>query len=550
MRTMVLLGAGASKDAGLPLTNDFADLLLEEMSHDYKSTPELAALNFVYGAMVNARSERGENPRAAVNVETMISAIRLLAHRDEHEAAPFITSWKSPVSAFGYPAGARLGGPAQYRSGAGRVDVNTLKQAFNKAHDLRFADAQPLLNVMRSIAQEAAGRTDNGSLYVAIERALLERVRRILNAPRSVEYLAPLIGLAREQPGGLDIATLNYDRTVELAADAGGVPVAIGIDRWRHGQDMRFRAKDGVINLMKIHGSIDWKRVPVARRQSGRALPATQIVRTDEFTAGDVPAIVIGDREKLASGGPILALLHAFQHTLRRADRLVVVGYGFADEHVNSVIKDWLTKDQRTMTVLDPAWPALPQGLIWGEDPFAGDLRRQLTWNLGVVTPGGGDVVPPRLKVIRAGAADGLAQALTATPALEPVPRFEVVGEEVPDDPNVVLVAVTNLGSDLTKVSFTATLNGGVDDAAATELRVRDATATPDHWQKSAMHLPALMRGQQVDVELRFATGRNARHVVVRISGDDTLNRAVETWEAPMGEPDAPLARRDPGAIS
>lgn len=43
------------------------------------------ALNFVYGEMAAHRGARGENPLAAVNTERLISAVRLLADRDNHE---------------------------------------------------------------------------------------------------------------------------------------------------------------------------------------------------------------------------------------------------------------------------------------------------------------------------------------------------------------------------------------------------------------------------------------------------------------------------------
>jgi hypothetical protein len=536
MRTMVLLGAGASRDAGLPLTEEFARLLMREMASDFAEQPELAALNFVYGAMANHRAESGDDPLAAVNVETKISAIRLLAQRDTHEAAPFITSWKPSVNAFGHS------------SASGPVRAQDLLSGLARANADRFPSGDALLAAIRAIAEETSGRVPNEGLYENIERALLVRVRRLLSSPKTVDYLLPLVELARTQPDGLDVATLNYDRTVELAAEAAQVPVNVGIDGWKPGRDITFRQRNGVLNLLKVHGSIDWKRVPFKGRGVGDGLPNVRVVRTNDFRGDEVPAIVIGDREKLASGGPILALLHAFEKALRRADRLVVVGYSFADAHVNSVIRDWLAVDKRTLIVLDPGWPTMPSGLIRtgpDEEAWPGDLRLQLAWYLGMTDPGGGGRTP-RLHVIRKGTAEGLAEALEAHPALDPIPRFQVTSIQSSDDPNVILASATNLGQDLKQVRVSANRPGRIDNAAAIEVSVHHPLATAARWSKHEQHLPLFAHGETVEVELRFELDRKYRHPILSISGHGELNHFSETWESEIGRPDEPLTRSDP----
>lgn len=88
-RTIVLLGAGASRDAGLPLTSQLAEMLVARFNRQSPRLPFVQALNFVYSAMIGHQGEDGSDPLRAVNIETLISAVRLLQQRESHEVAPF-----------------------------------------------------------------------------------------------------------------------------------------------------------------------------------------------------------------------------------------------------------------------------------------------------------------------------------------------------------------------------------------------------------------------------------------------------------------------------
>lgn len=101
-RTIALLGAGASADAGLPLTNQLARLLVAKSNEDRSiARPTIRALNFVYGEMVGHQADDGGNPLQAVNIEKLISAVRLLRSRQDHEVMPFVASWKAGALGFG-----------------------------------------------------------------------------------------------------------------------------------------------------------------------------------------------------------------------------------------------------------------------------------------------------------------------------------------------------------------------------------------------------------------------------------------------------------------
>jgi hypothetical protein len=118
------------------------------------------------------------------------------------------------------------------------------------------------------------------------------------------------------------------------------------------------------------------------------------------------PAVVLGDREKLEALSVTLELLYDFNVALRRANRLIVVGYGFADTHINRVIADWMDGDpDRRMCILDPNWIEAPQ------QSFTGDFKARLRGAMANL-----DTVGLRGHVIKQGAGEGLCRAIDEWP--------------------------------------------------------------------------------------------------------------------------------------
>ena len=445
-RVTVLLGAGASRDAGLPLTEDLAKALVESFEQDLgqlhssqrpSQQQVVRALHIVYGAMVAHATEQGDSPLRAVNVERLVSAVRLLRDRRTHEAAPFISAWRGSVEEMD-------GHPVPFRDSDIRLKIDL--------H--RGLDKSGMAADIAAIARAAVAPGD-GSTFARLEDQLLRRIVALLSVPVNVDYLHPLTQLARAQAGGLDITTLNYDRTVELAAEDLGVPVDTGLDRWRPGSPVLFEQVDGRINLIKPHGSVDWVRQsgghddpipdhPLVRYRYKSGVTADVI--GSPYTT-DTPLIVIGDREKLATDGPTLPLMRAFEEALGRATKLVVVGYSFGDDHINTVVRNWLAADKSHMiSILDPGWPRPQQKSIRYDTQLG--LRDALQFMAGIPPVAG----PSRVVVTREGARSGLRAALEAEPLVEPPNAISVILclSEQP------CIRITNHGYDLEHIRLWA----------------------------------------------------------------------------------------------
>lgn len=447
-RTVVLLGAGASADAGLPLTSDLAANIVDKANEVVGNGPVkpdwVRAINAVYAGMVGYQGARGGNPRSAVNIETLISAVRLLGNRDAHEVAPFVASWSPALSDFGSSS-------LPTRSGKAILD------AVGKARGSRVGfNDRDITEAVAAIAR-AALRPDLKEPLARAEKFILGSLVELLGAHADVSYFAPLLKLARDQAGGLDVITLNYDLTVETAAANEGITVNRGVESWNPGGFLDFPSSDGALNLMKLHGSLDWRTSPSADEPRTSLSPVGIEMFSPERRATawgslypELPWIVVGDREKLATDGPTLVLNFAARLALLRADHLAVAGYSFGDAHINAMIRDWLGGDAtRTISILDSHWPR--EHYYQSRDGF----RSALMAEYGSATDGRGQRLLPRVYPVEGSTAERLDTVLDSRLALSPDPIATVA---VSRDESAVRFDVTWLGSDLADVRLTVRL--------------------------------------------------------------------------------------------
>lgn len=349
-RIALLLGAGSSVGAGLPLTASLAKEIIaaanDPMRSEYGDQDAVGALNYVYGAMVGYHANYGEDPLQAVNIERLVSALRLLKDRTHHEVAPFVDSWNPAALGFGM------------EGLASSLGKDLVEEIGGTVLPTGHGSTQRVAEIVARISR-IANSTGNPGVFDAAEKQVLRHLSKILGDIKNVDYLLPLTELTRRQGGGLDIISLNYDMTIEETAAQAGVKVERGIDRWNPGSRLEFSMIDGVLNLYKLHGSLDW-----IQTESGNAFLAPRLVlkknieNDKEYSFQDhLPWIVLGDRGKLGTDGPTLALFEAAQEALRRASHLVVVGYSFSDLHINCLVRDWLSSsDEHVITILDKNW--------------------------------------------------------------------------------------------------------------------------------------------------------------------------------------------------
>ncbi|MFL6136709.1 MAG: SIR2 family protein [Frankiaceae bacterium] len=253
------------------------------------------------------------------------------------------------------------------------IDVETIMDAALRLATRDEDDIAPF------VAQWSAGVRE--PRWYGIQRPALRAVAALvqLGPAADLGYLTPLFDLTFRQ-GGLTVATLNYDRTVEEAAwrSGKGVAVETGFTEWFGNPRLTFT--DDSLRLLKLHGSADWVHVILSGMAHGgsggdqfysSSPPETLLNQADD----DEPGIIFGGRSKLRAEGPYLRLYQEFTEELERASRLVVVGYSFRDQHINHLIRNFVRR-RGDVVVVDPfRSPELEQRIRITHDRYQPPVR-------------------------------------------------------------------------------------------------------------------------------------------------------------------------------
>lgn len=279
---MVLLGAGASMDAGLPNADGLLAKLRIDPSIDTKGTALLDAL--------------------AARVSDLEQVAAVAMHLAEIESPNF---WPF-------------------------LDIS--EPAFRTSDTVDFRD-----------------------LYWAMLQAIPGQLRA--DSDQDLAYLDELTQSCHA--AGAVIATLNYDLLIEEAADRLGIDADSGIHAWQKTGAIVWA--DGTLRLLKLHGSADWPyRLSPLQDDDGRALiPLVTVAQAVEaLEPHDLPNLIFGATGKLRPDGPFLGLLAQFKAELAAVDQLLVIGYGWRDEHVSQAIFQWLNRHSgANLTIVDPSFP-------------------------------------------------------------------------------------------------------------------------------------------------------------------------------------------------
>ena len=410
-KIVVLLGAGASVEAGVPASFAMTEAIVKEINDDPAANySDVAwALNFVCGALKAYNTSRGSSYLEGLDVEFVVSAVNLLASRRDHEAAPFVSAWHPAVEEIDLPrVPASFDKTVKDALGAGAdplisiIDSLARGQRPNGHRNLKSAfqsKANNLANAIKGLVDARAGR-GTGRVYGLLQQEMVSKLcgQVYVDDATRVRYLYPLVHKTKSQ-GSMVIGSLNYDRTIEMACEVNSVGCQTGIDEWS--KSRVFPEVSSGVKLLKMHGSIDWETETDARIPPWR-LPSARVVQVSDIPdrRRRHPVIVFGGREKLRADGPFLDLLREWEAQLEKADVLLIVGYSFRDNHINETIRRWINgSDTRHLFVVDPGWNP--------DFRSSGDFRAMLENGLAPRFPHD-DERTPHLHVIKAYAGEAL----------------------------------------------------------------------------------------------------------------------------------------------
>jgi hypothetical protein len=194
------------------------------------------------------------------------------------------------------------------------------------------------------------------------------QVRSLLySAKWKTDYLDINLGKAIEDTNlDIDIFNLNHDEVLEQFLERKGSNYVDGFSKEVNG--VRYWASTNYIGkalrlrLFKLHGSINWYEfsngvgIPLDRDPWHSRNPEGGLQLPDLSRPG-LLVILIGTFNKMLeyTHGVFADLYYLFRSRLKRANRLIICGYGFGDKGINNSIIEWFNSNQQNkVIVIDP----------------------------------------------------------------------------------------------------------------------------------------------------------------------------------------------------
>ena len=192
-------------------------------------------------------------------------------------------------------------------------------------------------------------------IWQIISRYDLDFFNQLIQGKTEIGIAELIQLLMRTHPQSLDIITTNYDRIIEYSCDVSQILIDNSC-RGKYLQNLRIseQKEKGYVNLLKIHGSLDW-----FEDEHGRVI---SIPLQKNIPDGLNPKIIVPGESKFKR-----ILLPPFRDMLGYMDALILnarsylcIGYGFNDMQIQELI---LGKTERnTPIVIVTKW--LPDAVI------------------------------------------------------------------------------------------------------------------------------------------------------------------------------------------
>ena len=184
--------------------------------------------------------------------------------------------------------------------------------------------------------------------------ALVELIRKVL---------APT-------PNKVSIVTTNYDRLAEYAADGAGATTVTGyegslIKKLELSSSLletrRTRARERVVDIWKVHGSLDWFQAPDG---TSVAFPLARTI-PNNFQ----PLIIPPGKEKYSSthDEPYRTIIAEADNAFVQAGAYLCVGYGFNDENIQPKLLTQISKGKPIVILARTMTPACKKHIVEAE---------------------------------------------------------------------------------------------------------------------------------------------------------------------------------------
>ena len=146
----------------------------------------------------------------------------------------------------------------------------------------------------------------------------------------------------------IDIVTTNYDRLVEYACEQEGIHHYTGFS---HGfrrllKESSYLRCDRVVNIWKVHGSLDWYK--------SHAGEVVGVANLSSIPTEMVPQIVTPGTEKyrITHLEPFRTIIAEADRAIAKANSYLTIGFGFNDQHIQEKLIQKCVREKASITII------------------------------------------------------------------------------------------------------------------------------------------------------------------------------------------------------
>lgn len=302
LKTIFLLGAGASQPAGIPTINKMTD-------------------DFIEHPLINKKTENlfleDEN-----------------AYRKKFQFLSNIANWHFKKSDIEYMMSVLVS----------LRENNEIGQLIKTKY---YDDFQKFKKQIRNgrVAREI--KYDEVKFLTDLQNKLEQRVRDACESISTVEYLHPFVGLTDEKP--IKIFTLNYDATLEILCEQKDLQYTDGVNPY---WDEKHFTDNYDVHIFKLHGSLYWLRTKFGKIFK---VPIKGLKLSDVRFLTDEPVsemMIYPALQKNKQSRTYSWLSQKFRNELGSAELCVIIGYSFRDDDVKGSILESLSINQKLWLML------------------------------------------------------------------------------------------------------------------------------------------------------------------------------------------------------
>ena len=280
---LFLLGAGASVDAGIKHAKAMTLDIEEKIRSDTDFKDFYDLYNYLKSSIIYQKGLEGAFEEQTTTIEELLDVLSEINQKHQNKLYPFIGGW----------------------------NIHLLKVAGEEFETVTKLDKQI--------------------------RSQLFKWINISNYDKS-SYFIGFRDLVSDIGSAVRVFTLNYDICIEKALAGENFSIELGFNGDRKWEASKFDANENAdvgVYLYKLHGSINWIR----NKDNGDVLTLCDSPQPDS-------ELIFGTAAKLSSIDPYLFYVHELRkYSLNEALRfIVVIGYSFSDDYVNSLIGQAITR--------------------------------------------------------------------------------------------------------------------------------------------------------------------------------------------------------------